>query len=111
MRRRWFRFAPPPPASQKVIILDDVRKCYGDHEVFRDLSLRIDKGDRIAVVGVNGAGKSTLARISGRGGTATDGDIDVGINTVTAYFAHSSKQKSLIRNCPFSGGRIRHRPF
>ena len=37
-------------------------KAYGDNVVFDDLDLRIDKGDRIAVVGVNGAGKSTPAR-------------------------------------------------
>ncbi|MEM9025448.1 MAG: ABC-F family ATP-binding cassette domain-containing protein [Verrucomicrobiota bacterium] len=92
-KKIWFRFAPPPPASQKVIILDEVRKCYGEHEVFRDLSLRIDKGDRIAVVGVNGAGKSTLARIMAGVEPITDGGIDIGINTVTAYFAQQQAEE------------------
>ncbi|MCH2155834.1 MAG: ATP-binding cassette domain-containing protein [Opitutales bacterium] len=92
-KKIWFRFAPPPPASQKVVILNEVRKCYEDHEVFRDLSLRIDKGDRIAVVGVNGAGKSTLARIIAGVEPLTDGTIDVGLNTVIAYFAQQQAEE------------------
>ena len=70
-----------------------MRKCYEDHEVFRDLSLRIDKGDRIAVVGVNGAGKSTLARIIAGVEPLTDGTIDVGLNTVIAYFAQQQAEE------------------
>jgi ATP-binding cassette subfamily F protein 3 len=62
-KKIYFRFPPSPPASHKVVEVEDLSKSYAELEVFSGLDLRIEKGDRIAVVGVNGAGKSTLARI------------------------------------------------
>ena len=62
-KKIYFRFPPSPPASQKVVEIENLRKSYDELEVFTGLDLRIEKGDRIAVVGVNGAGKSTLVRI------------------------------------------------
>ena len=62
-KKIYFRFPPSPSASQKVIELKEVGKAYGENKVFDGLDLRIDKGDRIAVVGVNGAGKSTLLKL------------------------------------------------
>ncbi|HLS29205.1 MAG TPA: ABC-F family ATP-binding cassette domain-containing protein [Opitutales bacterium] len=86
-RKIYFRFPPPPPASAKVIELEDVYKSYGDIKVFRGLDLRIEKGDRIAVVGVNGAGKSTLARILAGVEPIDSGTRETGVNTVIGYFA------------------------
>ncbi|MGY8694662.1 MAG: ABC-F family ATP-binding cassette domain-containing protein, partial [Verrucomicrobiia bacterium] len=57
-KKMFFRFPPPPPASAKVIELKNMSKSYGDLEVFTGLDFHIEKGDRLAVVGVNGAGKS-----------------------------------------------------
>ena len=62
-KKMFFRFPKSPPASAKVIKISDLHKAYGDNVIFDGLDLRIDKGDRIAVVGVNGAGKSTLSLI------------------------------------------------
>lgn len=86
-KKMYFRFPPPPPASAKVIELTGVHKAFGDIKVFRGLDLRIDKGDRIAVVGVNGAGKSTLARIMADVEPIDAGEREIGINTVIGYFA------------------------
>ena len=55
-KKIYFRFPPSPPASQKVVELEGLSKSYADNLVFDGLDLRIEKGDRIAVVGVNGAG-------------------------------------------------------
>ena len=55
-KKIYFRFPPSPPASQKVVEIENLRKSYDELEVFTGLDLRIEKGDRIAVVGVNGAG-------------------------------------------------------
>ena len=77
------------PASAKVITISDLHKAYGDNVIFDGLDLRIEKGDRIAVVGVNGAGKSTLARIIAGIETYQSGKVEKGINTVLGYFAQS----------------------
>ena len=58
-----FRFPQPPPSGRVVVELRDFAKSYGDNQVFRRASLRVERGDRIALVGANGAGKSTLIRI------------------------------------------------
>lgn len=88
-KKIFFRFPQPPPASAKVITITDLHKAYGDKVIFNGLNLRIDKGDRIAVVGVNGAGKSTLARIMAGTEPYQSGTIEKGINTVIGYFAQS----------------------
>jgi ATP-binding cassette subfamily F protein 3 len=88
-KKIFFRFPPPPPASSKVITITNLHKAYGDNVIFDGLDLRIDKGDRIAVVGVNGAGKSTLARIMANCEPYQDGTIEKGLNTVISYFAQT----------------------
>ena len=88
-KKMFFRFPKSPPASAKVITISDLHKAYGDNVIFDGLDLRIDKGDRIAVVGVNGAGKSTLARIIAGTEPYQSGEVEKGINTVLGYFAQS----------------------
>ncbi|WP_309381254.1 ABC-F family ATP-binding cassette domain-containing protein [Cerasicoccus frondis] len=92
-KKMFFRFPEPPAASQKVVEIHDIFKSYGDIQVFKGLSLRIDRGDRIAVVGVNGAGKSTLARILAGVEPIESGEIDRGVNTVTGYFAQQQAEE------------------
>ena len=88
-KKMFFRFPKSPPASAKVITISGLHKAYGDNVIFDGLDLRIDKGDRIAVVGVNGAGKSTLARIMAGTEPYQSGEVEKGINTVLGYFAQS----------------------
>ncbi len=88
-KKMFFRFPKSPPASAKVITISDLHKAYGDNVIFDGLDLRINKGDRIAVVGVNGAGKSTLARIIAGTEPYQSGEVEKGINTVLGYFAQS----------------------
>ena len=92
-KKIYFRFPPSPPASHKVVEIEGLRKAYDDLEVFNGLDLRIEKGDRIAVVGVNGAGKSTLARILAGVEPFQDGIRDVGVNTVIGYFAQHQAEE------------------
>lgn len=92
-KKIFFRFPKPPPSSAKVITISGLHKAYGDNVVFKGLDLRIDHGDRIAVVGVNGAGKSTLARIMAGQEPYQEGTVEKGINTVISYFAQSQAEE------------------
>lgn len=92
-KKIFFRFPPPPPSSAKVVEVIDMHKAYGDIKVFRGLNLRIEKGDRIAVVGVNGAGKSTLARILAGTEGIDAGKREIGVNTVIGYFAQQQAEE------------------
>ena len=92
-KKIFFRFPKPPPSSSKVITINNLHKAYGDNVIFDGLDLRIDNGDRIAVVGVNGAGKSTLARIMASQEPFQSGSVDKGINTVISYFAQSQAEE------------------
>ena len=92
-KKMFFRFPKSPPASAKVITITGLEKAYGDNVIFDGLDLRIDKGDRIAVVGVNGAGKSTLARIMAGIEVFQGGTVEKGINTVLGYFAQSQAEE------------------
>ncbi len=55
-----FSFPQPKPSGRIVAEFSGVAKSYGEKTVFRDVSFMIERGDRIALVGINGAGKSTL---------------------------------------------------
>lgn len=58
-----FTFPEPERSGRVIIEIDHIDKTYGSLEVFRNLSFKIERGDRIAVLGANSTGKSTLARI------------------------------------------------
>ena len=89
----FLRFPPSPPASNKVISVTNLWKSYDEIKIFKGLDLNINKGDRIAVVGVNGAGKSTLARILAGVEPYQEGEIETGINTVIGYFAQQQAEE------------------
>ena len=62
-----FRFPQPPPSGRTVVEADGLAKSYGEKQVFENARFTIERGDRVALVGVNGAGKSTLIKLlSGR---------------------------------------------
>ncbi len=82
-----FTFPSCGKSGRTVLELSGVRKAYGDLVVFRNLSLHIERGDRIALVGPNGAGKSTLMRMLS-GEEAPDAGRRVeGHHVVPQYFA------------------------
>jgi ATP-binding cassette subfamily F protein 3 len=93
-----FSFPPAPPSGRVVMELRGIRKSYGPLTVFGGVDFDIDRGDRIAFVGVNGAGKSTLARICA-GVELFDGGIrTVGHNVVISYFAQHQAEELNPRN-------------
>src|SRR5271169_1727593 len=82
-----FTFPQPKPSGRLVVECSDVAKSYGAKEVFRDVSFTIQRGDRIALVGVNGAGKSTLIKLLTGIEPLTAGTMRLGHNVEPDYFA------------------------
>ena len=91
-----FRFPQPQPSGVMVMELRSVSKNYGPNTVFRDLSYTIERGDRIAVVGVNGAGKSTFSRILAGAEPISGGERVIGYNVILSYFGqHQAEELDL----------------
>src|ERR1700694_223363 len=82
-----FSFPQPKPGGRIVAEFVGVAKSYGEKEVFRDVNFMIERGDRIALVGVNGAGKSTLIRLLSKTESLTQGEYRLGHNVQADYFA------------------------
>jgi ATP-binding cassette, subfamily F, member 3 len=82
-----FTFPQPNPSGRTVVECTDVAKSYGPKEVFRDVNFTIQRGDRIALVGVNGAGKSTLIKLLTGVEPLTEGTLTLGHNVEPDYFA------------------------
>src|ERR1700684_406181 len=82
-----FSFQQPKPSGRIVAEFIDVAKSYGEKKVFRDVSFMIERGDRIALVGVNGAGKSTLIKLLAETEPLSGGQFRLGHNVLADYFA------------------------
>ena len=79
---------PQPKASGRIVAeFKAVSKSYGDHLVFSDVNFVIERGERVALVGVNGAGKSTLIKILAGAEPVTSGEYALGYNAQPDYFA------------------------
>jgi len=82
-----FKFPQPPPSGRMVVETEGLSKSYGEKRVLTNVRFSIERGDRVALVGVNGAGKSTLIRLLTGDEAPTSGQIRLGHNVVTEYFA------------------------
>ncbi|HEY0565154.1 MAG TPA: ATP-binding cassette domain-containing protein, partial [Terriglobales bacterium] len=77
----------PKPSGRSVVEARDLAKVYGPKQVFSDASFTIERGDRIALVGVNGAGKSTLIKLLSEQEPPSEGALNFGHNVEPDYFA------------------------
>src|SRR5947207_5517822 len=88
-----FKFPQPKASGRIVAEFENVAKRYpgkngaGEKEVFRDVNFMIERGDRIALVGVNGAGKSTLIKLLAGTEPLSAGEFRLGHNVQSDYFA------------------------
>ena len=82
-----FSFPQPKPSGRIVAEFSTVAKSYGDHEVFSNVNFMIERGERIALVGVNGAGKSTLIKLLAHQEPLTAGEFKLGHEVHPDYFA------------------------
>jgi ATP-binding cassette subfamily F protein 3 len=82
-----FSFPQPKPSGRIAAEFKDVAKSYGATFVFGGVSFIIERGDRVALVGVNGAGKSTLIKLLSGAEPLSAGSYTLGHNAVPDYFA------------------------
>ncbi len=87
-----FTFPGAPQSGREVVTLAHARKAYGERVVLEDVSLVIERGERIALIGPNGAGKSTLLRLLAGRDRPTKGSATLGIGVRPAYFAQDQSE-------------------
>ena len=86
------KFPPSPRSGNYPVIMENVGKTYGDHVVFKNATLTVERGDKLAFVGKNGEGKSTLVKcIMGEIADFT-GKLQLGHNVKIGYFAQNQAQ-------------------
>ncbi len=82
-----FKFPQPERCGQRVALLEGIDQAYGDHQVYTNLNLTVEKGQRIVLVGPNGAGKSTLLKILAGSVPFQAGRRELGLNVNVGYFS------------------------
>ena len=87
------RFPQPERSGQIVVELINVTRSYGKNVVFRDLDFRIDRGEKIAIIGANGAGKSTFSRILSGADEVDSGARKTGHKVTISHFAQDHAEK------------------
>ncbi len=85
------KFPPAVRSGNYPVICEDVKKAYGNHVVFHDVSLTIHRGEKVAFVGKNGEGKSTLVKCI-MGEIPYEGKLVIGHNVRIGYFAQNQAQ-------------------
>jgi ATPase subunit of ABC transporter with duplicated ATPase domains len=91
-----FKFKQVRPSGRQALELEGISKSYGDNQVLKDVSLRVERGDRIAIIGPNGIGKSTLLKIA-VGEVEPDagpnaGKVEWGYETYPGYFSQDHNE-------------------
>jgi ATP-binding cassette subfamily F protein 3 len=87
------RFPPSPRSGNYPVTVDDMTKNYGDHTVFRNAAMTIERGQKVSFVGKNGEGKSTMIKAI-MSEIEFEGKCELGHNSLIGYFAQN--QASLL---------------
>ena len=85
------KFPPAPRSGDFPLIVDNVGKAYGDHQVFDHATFTLKRGEKVAFVGKNGEGKSTLVKCI-MGEIPYTGTLRIGHNVKIGYFAQNQAQ-------------------
>ncbi|WP_322970738.1 ABC-F family ATP-binding cassette domain-containing protein [Faecalibacter sp. LW9] len=87
------KFPPAARSGQYPVTVEGLSKAYGDHVVFKDANMVIERGQKVALVGKNGEGKSTMIKAI-MGEIDFEGKLEIGHNAQIGYFAQN--QASLL---------------
>ncbi len=82
-----FRFPPAPESGKEVVSLQNLGMAFGDRLLFKGVNWVLQKGSRVAIVGVNGAGKTTLLKLLTGKAQPTDGRVKLGHGVQVGYYA------------------------
>ncbi|PVY41735.1 ABC-F family ATP-binding cassette domain-containing protein [Pontibacter virosus] len=82
------KFPPAPRSGNYPVIVEELTKKYGDYTVFKDASMTINRGEKVAFVGKNGEGKSTMVKAI-MGEIDFEGKLQLGHNCLIGYFAQN----------------------
>jgi len=88
------KFPPAVRSGQYPVVVKDLSKSYGDHLIFKDANIVIERGDKVAFVGKNGEGKSTMIKAIMKEIEINSGSVEIGHNSQIGYFAQN--QASLL---------------
>ncbi len=88
------KFPPSPRSGQYPVVVSDMSKSYGDHVVFKEANMVIERGQKVALVGKNGEGKSTMIKAIMKEIQPDSGKVEIGHNAQIGYFAQN--QASLL---------------
>ena len=88
------KFPPAARSGQYPVIVKDLSKSYGNHVVFKDANIVIERGQKVAFVGKNGEGKSTMIKAIMKQIEIDGGSLEIGHNAQIGYFAQN--QASLL---------------
>ncbi|WP_448528747.1 ABC-F family ATP-binding cassette domain-containing protein [Raineya sp.] len=92
-----FRFTFSQNSGRQVAELKNLSKSYGSLQIFKNTSIAIERGDKIAFIGANGKGKSTLLRIL-QGSESYEGEIRWGHNVKSTYYAQHQIEALSLNN-------------
>jgi ATPase subunit of ABC transporter with duplicated ATPase domains len=87
-----FRFSQRRPSGRQVLEIQGISKAFGEKEVLKDVSITVERGDRLAVLGPNGIGKSTLLKIAVGDLKADRGTAEWGYETHPGYFPQDHRK-------------------
>jgi ATPase subunit of ABC transporter with duplicated ATPase domains len=87
-----FKFKQVRPSGRQVLELEGIAKSYGDKQVLADVSLKVQRGDRLAIIGPNGIGKSTLLKIAVGEVEADAGKVEWGYEAHRGYFSQDHNE-------------------
>lgn len=82
-----FKFEFKQKSGRHVMQLENISKAFGDIQIFKNSAARIERGDKIALIGANGKGKSTLLRIIAGTEGLQDGKRNEGYNVINSFYA------------------------
>ena len=88
-RAMHFSFLPAVTSGAYPVIIEGLSKSYGTHTVFSDVTMTIERGEKVAFVGKNGSGKSTLIKCIMGEVTDYTGTLKLGHNVEVGYFAQT----------------------